>query len=260
MSLWQEAKLQRRRLLRWASDLRSGHQSLFAQKKVEQAHSFVFKLALTQPIRPGATLANKLTNIRLASSKTDRLCLQPGQILSFWTVVGRPSERRGFRLSRNIVGGQVSEAVGGGLCQVSGILYHLALLAGLDIVERHPHSLDIYREEERFSPLGADATVVYGYKDLRIQNCYDFPVAVLMEAGSEHLTAVLLSPQPIREREIEFRRDADTGSVRAVTTLCHSRGQSQILNRSTYRIAALPISQAPSADTSAPLFSTCTGF
>ncbi len=257
---WQEAKLQRRRWMRWARDLRSGQRRLFSQKKVPQDVTLAFAVPLSQPIMPGPTLVNKLSNIRLASQKMDHLCLQPGQILSFWVVVGRPSLRRGFRFSRNIVGGQVSEAVGGGLCQVSGILYHLALLAGLDIVERHPHSLDIYREEERFSPLGADATVVYGYKDLRIQNCHDFPVTFSVEVQDGYLTAALLSPQPVRERDIEFRRDADTGSVRAVTTLCRCEGQSRVLSKSTYRTAAFPSAQAPSADTSVPPFSTRTGF
>lgn len=257
---WQEAKLQRRCWLRRMQDLRSGRRPLFSQKKVARDAAFGFGVSLVQPIMPGATLANKLSNIRLSSQKMDRLCLEPGQILSFWAIVGRPSLQRGFRFSRNIVGGQVSEAVGGGLCQVSGILYHLSLLAGLDIVERHPHSLDIYREEERFSPLGADATVVYGYKDLRIQNCHDFPVAFSVEVQDEQLRATLLSPQPLREQNIEFRRDADTGSARAVTTLCHCEGQSRVLSRSAYRIAAFPISQAPNADTSAPLFSTRTGF
>ena len=234
---WREAKLQRRRWLRWLRDLRSGRWRLFSQKKVAREAAFGFEVSLAQPIMPGATLANKLSNIRLASQKMDRLCLQPGEILSFWAVVGRPSLRRGFRFSRNIVGGQVSEAVGGGLCQVSGILYHLALLAGLDVVERHPHSLDIYREEDRFSPLGADATVVYGYKDLRIQNCHDFPVALSLEVQDGRLTAALLSPQPLRERNIEFRRGADTGLVRAVTTLCHHESGSRVLGQSDYRIA-----------------------
>ncbi len=257
---WQETKLQRRRWLRWASDVRHGRLPLFSQKKVARDVALDFAVSLSQPIMPGPTLINKRNNIHLASQKIDRLCLEPGQIMSFWAIVGRPSLRRGFRFSRNIVGGQVSEAVGGGLCQVSGILYHLALLAGLDIVERHAHSLDIYREEERFSPLGADATVVYGYKDLRMQNCHDLPVAFSIEMQGECLTATLLSPQPLRERDIEFRRDTDAGAARVVTTLSHCEGQSQILNQSTYRIAAFPISQAPSADTSAPLFSTRTGF
>ncbi len=79
-------------------------------------------------------------------------------------------------MSRNLVNGKIQFTYGGGICQVAGILYHLALMAGLDILERHSHSLDIYTEVERFTPLGADATVVYGYKDLRIRNNTGHPI------------------------------------------------------------------------------------
>ncbi len=67
---------------------------------------------------------------------------------------------------------------GGGLCQLSSLVYHLGLLGGLSVLERHPRSLDIYREEERFTPLGADATVVWRFKDLRLHNPHPFPVAL----------------------------------------------------------------------------------
>jgi len=58
---------------------------------------------------------------------------------------------------------------GGGLCQLSGIIYHAVLEAGLEILERHPHSLDIYTATTRYTPLGSDAAVVYGHKDLRFK-------------------------------------------------------------------------------------------
>jgi hypothetical protein len=49
-------------------------------------------------------------------------------------------------------------------------VYHIGIIAGLDIIERYNHSVDIYTDDTRFAPLGTDATVVYGYKDLRIRN------------------------------------------------------------------------------------------
>lgn len=235
--LWREAKLQRRCLLRWATDVKHGQMRLFSRKKVVSGSTWEFSLSLKQPIMPGDTLPNKLANITLAGQKIDQICLNPSQIFSFWEVVGRPSSGRGFLLSRNLVGGQISQAIGGGLCQVSGILYHLGLLGGLHIVERHPHSLDIYREDERFSPLGADATVVYGYKDLRIQNCWEFPVVFSVQVKEQQLVATLLSPQPIAVRDIEFQRSESTdGIFREVLTLCHSPAETQILSRSKYRV------------------------
>jgi hypothetical protein len=35
------------------------------------------------------------------------------------------------------------------------LLYHLALLGGLEMIERHPRSIDLYREDDRFARLNA---------------------------------------------------------------------------------------------------------
>lgn len=163
-------------------------------------------LQTQQPILPGAFFENKIHNIRLAATKINRVVVEPGQVFSFWAVVGWPNRLRGYRQGRNLVNGKVQSAYGGGLCQVSGILYHLSLMAGLDIRERHNHSLDIYAEAERFAPLGADATVAYGYKDLRIQNNMGHPICFDLLIDENRLTAQLRSPIAISARTITFER------------------------------------------------------
>lgn len=206
MKIWRETKRLVRLWLRILQDWRSGDAKSFAHSKIDWAtisdwHCHV----LIQPIRPGATFENKLANLQLASSAITGIQLQPGEIFSFWEVVGRPSNRRGYRASRNIVRGQLSSEVGGGLCQVSGIIYQLCLMAGLEIRERYPHSLDIYTEAERFAPLGADATVVFGYKDLRLANPFPFPLVFRFEISNCELHFMLFTPQPIQLKKIEFR-------------------------------------------------------
>jgi vancomycin resistance protein YoaR len=235
-TLWRAIKLQRRCWLRRWADWRSGHHRLMATTVSTAEHDWPHQITISQPIRPGATFANKWANIDLASQKIDKICLDSGQILSFWAVVGHPSLARGFRMSRNLVRGQVSQAVGGGLCQVSGILYHLSLVAGLEVVERHAHSLDIYREEERFSPLGADATVVFGYRDLRVRNPYDFAVQWRLEVEAERITARLCSPYPIEARHLEFWREVETDTTREVTTRWRTPSGTQVLARSRYGV------------------------
>lgn len=159
-----------------------------------------------QPILPGAFFENKVHNIGLAAAKINRVVVEPGQVFSFWAVVGWPNRLKGYRQGRNLVNGKVQSAYGGGLCQVSGILYHLALMAGLDVIERHNHSLDIYAEAERFAPLGSDATVAYGYKDLRIRNNTAHPICFDLRIDGNQLTAHLRSPVAIRTRAITFER------------------------------------------------------
>ena len=165
------------------------------------------KLSLQQPIKKSYLYENKVHNLKLGSQKINQVVLQPQQILSFWKTLQAPTAQNGYKKGRNIVNGVLSEDIGGGLCQLSGILYHLALLGGLTVLERHHHSLDIYTEEARYSPLGGDATVVYGYKDLRIQNPFDFPIYFDFDIDASRIIAYLHSPSPIPLQQLNFRRD-----------------------------------------------------
>lgn len=218
-------------------DRRGGITPLLArQQNATPPSGFDEYIKLQQDIRAGHNFENKCRNIALATERINGLQLQPGQWFSFWAAVGPPSKRRGFLPSRNLVNGQISEAVGGGLCQVSGALYHCALLTGLEIRERHPHSVDIYQEHERFSPLGADATVVYGYKDLRFRNPFLFPIMLFLKADHRCLQAAIGSPQALVPRNIQFLRE-DRENIRQVRTcLFHAPDRMEELAISSYTL------------------------
>ena len=64
-----------------------------------------------------------------------------------------------------ISGGTFVEGFGGGVCQVSTTLYNACLLAGLEILEVHNHSLPVSYIEPSF-----DAMVNLGSSDLKIKN------------------------------------------------------------------------------------------
>ncbi|WP_051276611.1 VanW family protein [Desulfovirgula thermocuniculi] len=104
-------------------------------------------------------------NIRVAAAALDGLLVPPGQEVSFNNVVGPRSHEAGYKNARVIVNNQFVEGPGGGVCQVSTTLYNAVLLANLEILERTNHSLPV-----SYVPLGRDATVVYGYIDLRFRN------------------------------------------------------------------------------------------
>ncbi len=233
MKIWKEIKLQIRLLQRVIRDLRKGAWWQFSRTGDSGKPNFRHSISLSQPIRASATFENKLVNIRLACARIESVTIYPGQIFSFWKIVGKPSATNGFRRSRNIINGRLSEDVGGGLCQVSGILYHLALLTGLVVTERHAHSLDIYREEERHTPLGADATVVFGYKDLRLVNPYLFPVVFSFEISDNQLMCKLLSDVLIEKKTVEFRRTSADGHEK-VTAILISESIEKVLAESQY--------------------------
>jgi len=113
---------------------------------------------------------DRTENVRVASQQLNGLVVKPGEIVSFNTAIGPRVPERGYREAKIIVGGKFEDGVGGGVCQVSSTLYNAVLLAGLNIVERHNHSVQI-----SYVPLGRDATVVYAQKDLAFRNetdCY----------------------------------------------------------------------------------------
>lgn len=178
------------------------------------------RVGLCQRVMPSAVIEAKLVNLRLGTSLIDGSLLRPGERWSFWHRVGRPGARRGFVHGRNIVDGRLVTQTGGGLCQLSSLLHHLALLGGLQIEERHAHSLDIYHEEDRFTPLGADATVVWGVRDLRLRNPHPFAVSLACRVEGTTLIGQLHAAEPVSPRAVDFVREpVSPGRVRVWTVV-----------------------------------------
>ncbi len=56
------------------------------------------------------------------------------------------------------------------MCQLSNLIYWMALHTPLTVTERYRHSHDIFPDVNRTQPFGSGATCVYNYKDLQIYN------------------------------------------------------------------------------------------
>lgn len=106
---------------------------------------------------------------RLISGKV----VEPGVIFSQNKEIGPYSEENGFKEGPTYVGAKVSTTIGGGVCKISSTLYNIAVLANLEIVERHNHNMPV-----PYVPYGQDATVAYGAKDFRFKNNTDFPLLI----------------------------------------------------------------------------------
>jgi vancomycin resistance protein VanW len=173
------------------------------------------RLGSTDP----ALQESKIVNLRLAFRALDRVVIEPGAVLSFWDRVGAPSARRGFVEGLVLVAGDVSTGIGGGLCQLSNLLYWMALHAPLDVVEHHHHGFDPFPDDGRVLPFGSGASVFYNYVDLRLRNPTDAPVEIRVRVGPTHLHGELRAAAPwplayhVEERAHRFARVAD-GRVR----------------------------------------------
>ncbi|MHB8635963.1 MAG: VanW family protein [Fimbriimonadaceae bacterium] len=131
--------------------------------------------------------ANRNNNIRVAAGKLNDVFLRPGEQLSFNGTVGRRTVQSGFRDAPIFKNGKHDHGVGGGICQVSTTLYNACLLGDLKIVRRSNHSLPV-----AYVPLGRDATVDYGSKDLVVENNYKTPIVVLSAYREGTLTFRIL--------------------------------------------------------------------
>ena len=139
-------------------------------------------------------------NIDNASQKLDGLVLPPGELISFNTVVGERSEANGFYKSWEIFKGEMVEGMGGGTCQVASTFHAAAFFAGLEVLERLPHS-----RPSAYIPMGLDSTVVYPGVDLKVRNPHPFPVVVHAKTEGGKLHVELLGK--MRPVQVAFGRD-----------------------------------------------------
>jgi vancomycin resistance protein YoaR len=146
--------------------------------------------------------ADRTFNLRLAASKLDGHVVMPGETFDFNEVVGPRSEANGYKVAPVIAQGELVDGIGGGTCQIAGTLHGAAFFAGLDIVERKPHTRPSF-----YIKMGMDATVVYPTITLRLKNPFTHPI-VLHETVEDGLVrAEILGPK--RTRDVTFVRKID---------------------------------------------------
>ena len=177
-------------------DLRAG--VVFADKHCAQAWPFEHS-SYDGPMidYPGqAHLARaKRHNQRLLAASLDGTVIEPGETFSLWRLAGRPSAQTGYADAAAIRAGRLTTEMGGATCLLSTVVYNAFLLAGLKISERWCHSVDTYGDA-RYFELGRDAAIVYGYRDLRCRNPFDYDVRLGVFADASGVRASVTAPVP----------------------------------------------------------------
>ena len=135
------------------------------------------------------SMASRIDNIRLASSRLNGLLIPPGEVFSFNQSLGEVSRATGFKEAYIIKEGRTILGDGGGVCQVSTTLFRAALNAGLPIVERHPHAYRVSYYEQNSQP-GFDATVFEPTVDLKFKN--DTPAHILIQTKVDSKNKILI--------------------------------------------------------------------
>jgi len=200
--------------------------------------------------------AERVQNIRIASSQFHGLLIAPGETLSMAEILGDISLDNGYAEAMIILGDQTIKGVGGGVCQVSTALFRTAYYAGFQILERHSHAYRVgYYEQtatgHNANLAGLDATVFVPIVDLKFKN--DTPYWLLMEtyiipasyalqwkfystndgrvvtSSSTGLTNIVEAPDPVyrenpdlpqgTKKQVDWAVDGATVTVKRTVTL-----------------------------------------
>ncbi|MCL2753353.1 MAG: VanW family protein [Defluviitaleaceae bacterium] len=130
---------------------------------------------------------NKIINLRIAAQKVNGVVLQPNETFSYWRLIGKPTRKKGYAEGMILDKGKVTTGTGGGLCQLSNLIYWITIHTPLTVIERHRHSFDVFPDANRTQPFGSGATCFYNYIDLVIKNETDGVFKLNIELCGEYL-------------------------------------------------------------------------
>ncbi len=122
-------------------------------------------------------------NIELGIERINGTILLPGEEFSFKKELGTTTLEDGFSEEKVFLNGEVTKGIGGGLCQVSTVLFRTAMASALPITERANHSFTVSRYDE-----GLDATYSDPGPDFKFLN--DTADPILIKGKAENLTAI----------------------------------------------------------------------
>lgn len=132
---------------------------------------------------------NKIINLKIAVPHLNNLLVRPGETFSYWKCIGNPTRRKGYVEGMVLLAGRFGPGTGGGLCQLSNLLYWISLHTPLTIVERYRHGYDVFPDSARTQPFGSGATCFYPYRDLMVKNDTEQTFQLCVEVGTEFLRA-----------------------------------------------------------------------
>lgn len=136
---------------------------------------------------------NKITNLKIASKKIDKIVIKPGETFSFCKLVGKPTKKKGYLLGMELSMGKARPGIGGGICQIANMLHWLVLHSPLTVIEKSNHSFDPFPDEGRTLPFGSGAAIFYNYIDFQFKNTTNQTFQIHLQVTETHLVGELRS-------------------------------------------------------------------
>lgn len=150
---------------------------------------------------------NKIVNLKIATKRLHGVILRPGETFSYWKLIGKPTKRKGYLDGLVLKNGTMMAGTGGGLCQLSNMIYWMTLHTPLTVIERHRHGYDVFPDSDRTQPFGSGATCFYNYGDLMIRNDTDQLYQLELEVTADHLRGAWRSNRPATSRYRVYEKE-----------------------------------------------------
>ena len=140
---------------------------------------------------------NKAVNLALAVTHIDGVLIRPGETFSVWHLIGRTTQRRGYKEGLVITHGKPAKGIGGGMCQLSNLIHWMVLHSDLTITEHHHHdALDLFPDHGRQIPFGTGTSISYNYIDYRVTNNTPHTYQLRLSVDDEYLCGELRAEEP----------------------------------------------------------------
>lgn len=130
---------------------------------------------------------NKIINLAIAIKQLHGIIIKPDETFSYWKLIGSTTKRKGYKEAMILHYGTFKGGIGGGLCQLSNLIYWMTLHTPLTVTERHRHSYDVFPDANRTQPFGSGATCAYNYLDLQIHNKTSHAYQLCLSLSETHL-------------------------------------------------------------------------
>jgi len=140
---------------------------------------------------------NKVFNLKLAAKTLNGLLIKPGETFSLCKAIRYADKCTPYKDGLTVTNGMLGTARGGGLCQMSNLLFWVFLHSPLTIVERHTHRVKDFPALRNAEPEGVDATISEGWLDLKVKNETDLTFQIGISFDNEDIMGSLFADKPL---------------------------------------------------------------
>lgn len=138
---------------------------------------------------------NKVHNLKIISKTMNHICIYPGETFSFCFLSRKDKKFGKYKEGLVLLNGQTIPKKGGGVCQLSNLLYYAFLQTPLTIIERHGHKIKTIPNSDKETLEGVDATITSGWLDLKVRNDTRDTYQILITFDSVFMTVSIFCNQ-----------------------------------------------------------------